>query len=232
MCKATHIAKKHTLHLNFSHHYTSDRSKSRNFSPTMLTRLHFTLLILLLPFSLCEVSGEKLMVHNQEEQIEEQLGLCRFQGTECEDIGGTCYHNSIPMEKCNGVVNVMPNICEGSECYCCLELEATNTCTQTMECKGDGVDPGKCVDDVKAYLDRKAFYVSELNCEEPDCSCVHRCQEKSKCRKFNGRCFPNEVTNCKKGYTMLQECGCKNVESCGCCVPDAVAYDAAAAMGC
>ncbi|KAK4325199.1 hypothetical protein Pmani_004159 [Petrolisthes manimaculis] len=191
-----------------------------------MTRLHFTLL-LLLPFLSCEVSGENLMVRNEAGQMEQLYDKCPQQGTKCDHIGGTCYHKT---QKCNG--DVIPDICKGSECYCCLEDDKPIMCRTTTECQKKGVDPGECVDNVQAYIDRQNYYVSELKCEYRECSCVHRCQEELICQKFGGRCFLNEVENCKKGYTMLKGCGCKNVETCGCCVPDALAKEAAAAMGC
>ncbi|KAK3873380.1 hypothetical protein Pcinc_021596, partial [Petrolisthes cinctipes] len=183
----------------------------------MFTHLQF--ILLLLTFSLCEVPGEKLMVRNQVEQMEERQGCRPLQGTECDRIGGSCYNNNVPMNECNGVVYDNPNICNSNECYCCLEHEARAICSATVECNKNQDDPGQCVDDVQGYIELKTYYVSQLNCEGPDCSCVHRCREDLTCRQFGGRCFLNEVTNCRIGYTMLQGCGCENVNTCGCCVP-------------
>ncbi|KAK4292801.1 hypothetical protein Pmani_034454 [Petrolisthes manimaculis] len=162
------------------------------------------------------------MVHDQDEQIEKQLGWCPLQGTNCATLGGKCYHERImPMVKCKGVVNNTPNICgiDANECYCCVEydidgqLTNTNQCTQTMECRQGGADHGKCVADVDYYLDLETTYVSKLQCEEPHCSCLHQCQEESICRDFDGHCFLNDVTNCGMGYTMLPGCGYFQLDS-------------------
>ncbi|KAK3890250.1 hypothetical protein Pcinc_005783 [Petrolisthes cinctipes] len=197
-----------------------------------MTRLHFTLLLVLLPFSSCEVSGERLMVDNQVEQMEELHHMCHQQGTKCADMGGRCYHKDQPREECKVVEMNNPDICEGNGCYCCVNYDEPSICNTTTECMKNGVDPGKCVDDVQAYIDRKNYYVSGLKCEHRDCFCVHRCQEEILCQKFEGHCSNNKVRQCRKGYTMLAGCGCKNVETCSCCVPDAMAKEAAAAMGC
>ncbi|KAK4325724.1 hypothetical protein Pmani_003667 [Petrolisthes manimaculis] len=107
------------------------------------------------------------MEGNEPEQMEELFVKCLQKGTECDHIGGTCYHKT---EKCNG--EVIPDICDGRECYCCLEHDEPDTCEPTSECLKNGVDPGMCVDDVQAYIDLQNYYVSDLDCKYRHCYCV------------------------------------------------------------